>query len=356
MNRRPFKLAVLLVTGLVLTGCGISLQNAPVGRDVDGESYEIIGEFADVAGLPIGGKVRLGPATVGRVYSLDAKDFVANVTMKIRSDVELPKNTKAALELSTALGDQFVALKLPKDAGAEMLRDGDRIPLTNTIRGVDIEDNMALLGNVLNNSGLEQARVIVTELNTMLGGREDKARALLKRADDVLAALDKRTDEFNSTLRAVNTLGKTVTENEALLAQAMTEIRPAIDVLRDQQGNFDNLLDGVRRLSTDVGTAMRKTKTQVVNTLTKIGPVLDELAGVDRDLGVLVAKFPRFAALFQRAVPGDYVNLSGIINVPDTVLGIIAPGGGSSGGGGSAGNGPVDGALAVERLRRGGTR
>lgn len=353
---RAIKFAAALVAALSLSGCGFSLQNAPVGKSVDGDSYKLTAEFVDVAGLPLGGKVRLGPATVGRVESFEAKDFVAVVTLDMRSDVKLPKGTKAGLELSTALGDQFIALKVPKGSTGPYLREGDRIPLTDTIRGPDIEDNMALLGNVLNNSGLEQARVIVTEMNTMLDGRQDKARALLGRADEVLASLDKRTDEFNSTLRAVDKLGRTINANQAVLEQAMKEIAPALDVLRGQQGNFNTLLDGVGRLSADVGTAMRKTKTQLVSTLTKIGPVLDDLAGVDRDLGVLTAKLPRFSALMQRAIPGDYMNLHGVINVQDSIPGVLAPGGGSGAAGRSTLDEPVSGSRAVGALLRGGTR
>lgn len=326
-------LAVLLL----VSGCGFSLQNAPMGRNVDGPSYTITAEFTDVSGLPIGGKVRLGPATVGRVHSVRAVDFVAHVEIKMRQDAKLSKGTRAGLELSTALGDQFIALKPPKRPTGELIGDGDRIPLADTIRGPDIEDTMALLGQVLNNSGIEHTRTVVTELNIMLDGREGKARALLGRADSVLDSLESRIDDFNSTLRSVNKLGKTVTDNRELLERTLIKIRPAIDVLRRQQGNFNNLMRGVDGLASDVNGALSQTQATFKSQLIKLGPIVDELNAIDGDLGATLRNFKTFSDLFQRAAPGDYLNLDGIANVPDSVAGVLGGlpdfiGGGSASG------------------------
>lgn len=314
-------LALLAV--LLLGGCGFSLQNAPNGRNVDGPSYTITAEFTDVSGLPIGGKVRIGPATVGRVYEVSTKDFVAHVTIKMREDVKLPVTTKAGLELSTALGDQFVALKLPKTEGGPYIGDGGRIPLKQTIRGPDIEDTMALLGTVLNNSGIEQARTIVTELNTMLGGRESKARALLGRADQVLDSLERRSDDFTTTLQAVNKLGKTVTANRELLEEGLRKIKPAIDVLNSQRSKFVKLMDNVDALADDVNSALRQTKATMRKQLTQLGPIVEELAAVDGELKSVLKNMPRFSQVFRRASPGDYLNLVGIANVPDSLEGSL---------------------------------
>lgn len=314
------RLVTALLAVLLLGGCGFALQNAPTGRNVDGPSYTITAEFADVSGLPIGGKVRIGPATVGRVYEVVAKDFVAHVTIKIRADVKLPVTTKAGLELSTALGDQFIALKMPKSAAGPYLGDGDRLPLAQTIRGPDIEDSMALLGQVLNNSGIEQARTIVTELNTMLGGRERKARALLQRADQVLDSLESRSDDFTATLRSVNKLGKTVSANRELLAEGLRKIKPAIDVLNSQQGKFVRLMNNVGKLADDVNGAFRQTKATMRKQLTQLGPIVDELAVLDGDLRAVLRDMPQFTSLFSRASPGDYLNLVGIANVPDSMV------------------------------------
>jgi phospholipid/cholesterol/gamma-HCH transport system substrate-binding protein len=346
------RLVAALLALTLVGGCGFSLQNAPTGRDVDGDSYRITAHFDDVTGLPVGGKVRLGAADVGRVHSLRAEDFVALVDINMRSDVELPQGTRAELELSTALGDQFIALKVPDDHGDEMIRPGGTIPLSDTHKGPDIEDTMAQFANVLHNSGIDQARTIVTELNTMLDGREGKARELLGRADTILESLTNRIDDFNATLAAVNELGETVNANTDMLEEALVTIGPAIDVLREQQGNFDALLESVGELSTEVNRAIDKTEDTLASQLRKLGPIVDALADADADIGETLSLFNTFQPLFNRAVPGDYVNLYGLANVPDSVIGVLEGGPEWLGGGG----GSTSGEAAVEELLKGMTR
>lgn len=343
-------LAVLLAP-LLLTGCGFSLQNAPIGRGVDGPSYRVTIEFADATGLPLGGKVRIGPATVGRVESKTAKDFVAHVVVVLREDVELPRGTTAGLELSTALGDQYVALHRPPEHGGGLIGDGGRIPLADTKRSPTIEDTMALLGNVLNNSGIEQARTIVTELNTMLAGRDDTARALLGRLDTVLGALERRTGEFTHTLRSLNRLGTTVADNRAVLGRALRTVRPAVDEVRRQYGDVERLMSSVTELSGEVNTALHKTRGTMTHQMRVLRPVLAELTTIRGDLGATLRRFETFERVFSRAAPGDYLNLYGLANVPESVTGVLT-GLDSYLGGGSA----ATGAGAMERLLRKGAR
>lgn len=219
------RITAILGALLLASGCGISLQNAPVGTDVDGPSYEIVAEFDDITGMERGGRVQLGPATVGRVAGMVVEDYTARVTLRIRQDIDLPVGTEAEVALTTALGDPFIALSVPEEHDGELLDHGDTIAEEHTERGVEVEDSLALLANLLNNSGIQQARTIITETNTMLEGREGTARDLLDRTEEVLASLDERSDEFNQTLAALNTLGETVADNTELLSEALTEIR-----------------------------------------------------------------------------------------------------------------------------------
>ncbi|MDV6013757.1 MlaD family protein [Haloechinothrix sp. LS1_15] len=321
----PVMTRIIAVVGAaaMLSGCGISLQNSPFGTGVDGPSYEVTVEFGDVAGLVRGGQVRIGPATVGRVADMRAEDFTAHVTLRIREDVELPEATEAGIEMSTALGDPYIALEVPEQHGEVMLGDGDTIPREQTRHGPEVEDSMAMLANLLTGSGIEQARTIITETNSMLSGRQDTARELLTRTEQVLASLDERSEEINRTLAAVNTLGSTVTDNSDLLAEAMTEIRPAIDVLVDEQENFDELLAKVQVLAVDVQHAIDATEEHLVDQLVKMDPLLDEFTTIDRHVEQLLTAFQEFQPLFNAAVPGDYLNLDASFHVSDSLAGVV---------------------------------
>ncbi|QWF83864.1 MCE family protein [Amycolatopsis sp. CA-230715] len=337
---------VAVLAAATLTGCGLSLQGMDAGQEVDGPSYELTAVFTDVSGLPSGGEVKLGPSSVGRVVATRSEHFQAKVTLRLRQDVRLPKGTRAELKLSTALGDQYIDLRPPASGGTDCLADGATIPVADTVRGPDIENTLAVLGMVLNNSGLDQARTIITELNTALGGREGKIRDLLARANGILSTLDARSGDFTRALGSLNRLAKIASDNRAVLDQAFTQINPAVDVLRSQQDSLNKLLANVTPLAKTTDETLGRTKETVGSIVDGIGPVLDELNGFSGSLGSALGTLKSANALLGRAIPGDYLNLNARFDVPGALTALFT---GVSGTGTTFPGG-------IEQLLKGGTR
>lgn len=311
-----------ILTAALLGGCGVSLQNLDVAG-VEGPSYRVTAVFTDVSGLPVGGEVKLGPATVGKVVSARSENFQAHVVLELRDDVRLPKGTRAELKLSTALGDQYVDLLPPSRAGSETLAAGAVIPVADTTRGPDIENTLALLGTVLENSGFEQARTIITELNTMLGGREGKIRELLSRIDGILSTLDSRTADFKRTLDSLGKLSKTAVDNKALLDSAFTQIGPAVTMLRDQQGSLNAMLAAVTPLANAADETLGRSKDSITRMTRDLGPILDAFNGFAGDLGRTLGALKTVGGVLDKTIPGDYLNTDLVVNVPASLASLF---------------------------------
>ena len=100
---------------------------------VSGDSYTVTANFTNVGGLRPRAQVSLGGVTVGMVerIELDPATFDARVTMRISERFsELPDDTSASIVTAGILGDQYVSLE--PGGSPEVLRDGDRILLTNS--------------------------------------------------------------------------------------------------------------------------------------------------------------------------------------------------------------------------------
>src|SRR5207249_1016698 len=123
-----------LVSVLSTSACGWSFQELPIGTDLPGDSNGLTLVFVDGGSLPRGGLVKIGQAVVGRVESLQAKDFRAYVNVRIDTAISLPRGTKAAIEQTAPLGDQFINLTVPNGQSAP-LHDGDTIGLEQTTKG-----------------------------------------------------------------------------------------------------------------------------------------------------------------------------------------------------------------------------
>ncbi len=313
------KASAMLIAALLTSSCGLSLHNLPLGRAAEGDSYRVTAVFDDVSNLPIGGAVRVGQATVGKVNRLSTTDFKAYVVLDLDQDVPLSRDTAAHLELTSALGEQFVALQPGPDP--QRLRAGDR--LTATSRGPDLENTLAALGTVLGGSGLDQARTVVTELNTAIGGREQKVRDLMHRLDELLTEVDSHRAEFDTTIDALNRVSAQTAANTPLLESALRDLDPAVQTLLGQRGRFEQLLRQVTELGRSSDGVVREAGPAFTRQLDRLRPVLDSLAGFNGDLAGTLDQLRLFQQRLGGAIPGDYLNLDGTLDVAGTLVPLL---------------------------------
>lgn len=307
----------------LLSGCALSFQNLPLGRNAPGPSYAITATFADASGLQLGGQVDVGQDMVGRISAITTKDFVADVTLNISKAVTLPKGTTAQLALTSALGEEYVVLRPPAVATSAILGDGATIPESDTSRGPDLEDTLAALGTVLNGSGLDQAKTIVTELNSTLGGHEQQARDLFARLDGVLTTLSQHSTDIDTVIDSMNSLSGELVAHQSTLDAALTSIAPAVNVLLAQRDQFSGLLTSVNNLAGSVNGVLATTGAAITTQLRQLQPILDSLDSFNSELGSTLTQLNTFHQLIDRATPGDYLLLDGTIDVPNTLLALL---------------------------------
>lgn len=107
------------------------------GSEVGGESHLIEARFMNSGGLNRGASVKLAGVTVGRVESvrIDAVDYSAIATLRVRTVIPLPTDTMASIKTAGLIGDKYVALSPGADEA--QLQPGERITMTES--AVDLE-------------------------------------------------------------------------------------------------------------------------------------------------------------------------------------------------------------------------
>jgi phospholipid/cholesterol/gamma-HCH transport system substrate-binding protein len=342
------KLSLALVLCLVCSGCGLSMQNLPIGRAPSGDSYPVSAVFEDAANLPIGGRIRLGQSEVGRVESVRAKNFTAIVRMNIAASVRIPVGTTARLQLPSPLGEEYLLLRPPQRREHGTLRPGATIPLSATTRGPDVENLFAALGTMLNGSGLQQLSTIVSETNTIVGGREGEIRDLVARLNSVLGTLDAHRKQISDTLDSVDKLASYTRANQKTIDDALDKITPGIQSLLAQKDSFTTLLARVGPVAKTVRHVVGSTRTQFADLAVKIRPPLDALSAMNDELGGLLADTRRLGGNIKSAAPGDYITVNAHLDVPHAVLSLLSQG--------AARSGAVTAPGGAGRLLDGGTR
>ncbi len=144
------KLDTELVVGCVfLLGTGIlayvSLQLGQI--DPTGSSgYTVQADFSTAGGLQNGAVIELAGVEIGRVMAVDLADYHARVTLKLRRDIQLSEDARAAIKTKGLIGERYVEITPGK--ATTQLKPGGQI--RDTESPVDIQELIAkfIFGNV----------------------------------------------------------------------------------------------------------------------------------------------------------------------------------------------------------------
>lgn len=308
--------AVALGSALLMTGCAAGLDSVPLpSPGSGGPTYELNAVFSDALNLPSKAKVRLYGADIGEVTSIEAQDFTAKVSMRIRRDVPLPVGSTAELRSATPLGDVFLQIRPPsREDGGPVLRGGDTIPLASTAAAPTVEELLNSLAMLVNGGAI---RALTTDINgagRVVGGRGEKMAALISETNAFLAKMTARTDQLDATLRATSSMAAEVAGHQQSLDTALSAGAPALAVISDNTTQIMDLVDNVARINRQLAKfpSMKGTDTRSVTAdVNKLSAVLNEIA-LDPDISLTA--FNRLIGLMVKSTDSTSFHLRGEVS------------------------------------------
>ena len=120
--KRRFKALLLLVAASVLlSGCDFDVYELPLpgGTDVGDNPITVTVMFDDVLDLVPKSTVKVNDVSVGNVSDVQLDGYVAEVTLELQDDVELPDDAIAQIRQTSLLGEKFVSLSPPPEGGEQ---------------------------------------------------------------------------------------------------------------------------------------------------------------------------------------------------------------------------------------------
>ena len=330
---RRFRTAVVVALGaaaaLVVSGCGVSLQSLPMPPGVSGSTYTVHATFANVVNLPADAQVRVGAFSVGYVSGLTAKNFQANVTMKIKSSQKIPVGTTAQIRFDTPLGDDYVTLVPPSQARSDSsgptvpqsdtttnyLANGAQIPETDTSTAPSVEDVFAALGALLNGGGIDQLQTIIQQLNDAFGNNQPQIHDLITQLDTTVTSFAAHTPQLVDALQAVGTLSSTLNASSTTIVNGINALAPAITELQQDSPALDGLVNQVDTLATVGNKVVDDSQQNLVTTLRNLAPVAAELSNAANQLGPALNAIDDLEVRLPAAIPGNYLQVALTANV-----------------------------------------
>lgn len=231
-------------------------------------------DFRQAASIRSGDEVSIAGVPVGTVEATELAGDHVVVSMKIRHDVVLGSQTRAAIKLTTVLGSRYVELK---PAGEGRL-DGKRIPLartsvpydlqrllqdsTNTFEDVDAErfaQSMQLTAAQLRDvpSILPDALANVQNLSQVISDRRGQIAGLLRSTAELAEILGgQRADLAALVSQGQQLFGEITARRDAvrqLMDAATTLVTTARDITVGNHTQLDQLLRDIRQVTAMVG-------------------------------------------------------------------------------------------------------
>lgn len=314
---------VVLAVSLVMTGCDLDVYEMPLpgGTDAGEDPITVTVQFRDVLDLVPQSTVKVNDVSVGKVTKVDLAGQVAEVTLELRRDTDLPDNAVAEIRMTSLLGEKFVQLGPPEEgASDDPLESGDEIPLERSGRNPEVEEVLGALSLLLNGGGVAQLKTITSELNLALEGREGAAKSVLRQIEIFMQQLDEGKGDIVDAIESLNRLAISVNDQTSSIDLALEELPSALTSVDRQRGDLVKMLQALNRLG-DVGVRVIKaSKQSTIESFRQLVPVLTELANSGDDFAnafhvfltypfvdEVVGRDPQVARNLHM---GDYTNLS----------------------------------------------
>ena len=326
MSRRARvgRLTALACAGaLGLSGCDFDIYSLPLpgGADLGDDPYSVQVEFRDVLDLVPQSSVKVNDVTVGKISDIEVDGYAALVTLQLNDSVELPDNALAEIRQTSLLGEKFVSLAPPEEgASANLLSEGDVIPLERSGRNPEVEEVLGAMSLLLNGGGVAQLKTIAAELNRAFEGRESDVKSVLGELDTFMAQLDDGKEDIIQAIESLNRLAISINEQRGSIELALDEMPEALASIDRQRDDLVKMLEALNELSA-VGTrVIRESKTTTIQSFRALDPVLTKLGEAGDSLPKAFQVFltypfvdevvGRNPAQARNLHMGDYTNLS----------------------------------------------
>ena len=136
----------LCVAFAALVVIGIYRWQSSVWADADNSDYALYATFNRTDGLEIGNKVRMAGIDVGYVEDSVLDDnFRATLTLKIKSGIEIPDDSSAAIVSSGIMGNKYIEIEA--GGSEDMFGAGDEFSYTQDAMVIEeLVDRIISLG------------------------------------------------------------------------------------------------------------------------------------------------------------------------------------------------------------------
>lgn len=215
-----------------------------------GRGYIIKGKYSYVAGLLVGSRVQLMGVKVGEVMDVTPEGTSVIVTMEIKNNIKIPKDSKYLIVMRGIVGDKAIEI-LPPKVVKDYLNPGDEVKGQSPARlDLMVEESQEILTAARKMIADPKLSQNVKNIVSNLEKTTSKMTGMFDKIDDLTEGFGTLTSETGSLLKQANYMTKKVSPDvEAILSSAHTITDDLRDITR-QLNKTTSDPDSIKKLNT----------------------------------------------------------------------------------------------------------
>lgn len=270
---------VLIVGGTVFA---LVLQGGAFKR-----TYRVTAYFADAAGIAEGDNVTVAGLIAGTVKELHIEEGRVAMELGIEEAVELSADSSAEVMIETLLGRRSVAVL--DGESAEMLQDGDVIPIDRTTTPIDITELNDISVRLLEESDADAFEAFLRDIAEITEGKSQEVTALIGGLNRVLDAVDSRRVQLSRLIESLRTLATTFGKRDDRIVSLIDHLDVVLGNLEQRQQELQTLLESTSTASLETADLVRRNRAVLDSTLNNLHDDMQVLEKHQLDLAAGIA-------------------------------------------------------------------
>ncbi|MDT7762717.1 MAG: phospholipid/cholesterol/gamma-HCH transport system substrate-binding protein [Mycobacterium sp.] len=250
-------------------------------------------------------KVKMRGVQVGRVATVAGGVDSATIQLYIDPDQvkNIPANVKARISATSLFGGKFVDLIYPNDPSPQRLASGAVLRSQNV--AVEVNTVFQNLVDLIKQIDPSKLNSVLSALAQGVGGKGEQIGQSITDANDVLQALNSRTDAMREDFRALADVSDTYGASAHNIIATVDALTTTSATVSAKSSQLDQLLAGTAGLSRSGVELIGPNEDNLVNTVNLLQPTTTLLMKYNPELTCLLVGADKTGAGLSQMLGGS---------------------------------------------------
>jgi phospholipid/cholesterol/gamma-HCH transport system substrate-binding protein len=246
-ERRP---KIIGMIGVIVILAGV-LAILFLNRSIFTSGYTLTARFPNAAGINKGSDVMVAGVKVGTVKSVSVHGDSVETVLSVNHSVQLPRHTKAAIEVETLLGVVDVTLE-PISGWNHLLHGGEL--LTDTSVPSELYQIQNTGQKLLSATNAKALNSLVESLATITQGKQTQVAEIIKGLGALTTTVNQRSGQVSQLIDSANTLSSTLAAKDQELVSIVNNLNTVSTGLAAHSSDLSSLISNVDQMATQTNS------------------------------------------------------------------------------------------------------